>query len=106
MLDELGHREGLAGTGHTEQHLMLLAALHAAHQFPNGFRLVAAGLVIAGETKTLNVDHDGVLSLEFCCVLKLLIIPHREGSRPAAPGHRQWVSLNFMDRDTRGRNSN
>ena len=85
LLDDFGHREGFAGTGHAQQHLMLLAALHAAHQFPNGFGLVAAGLVIAGQTKTLNVDHDGALSPEFCWVLKLLIIPHRNGAAQRPP---------------------
>ena len=47
-LDELGHREGFARAGYAEQHLMLVAALDAAHQLRDGLGLIAAGLVVAG----------------------------------------------------------
>ena len=55
LLDDLGHGESLARAGHSQQHLMLFATLHAVHQFPNGLGLVAARLVIAGEMKIVEV---------------------------------------------------
>ncbi len=45
-LDHLGHGEGLAGPGDAQQDLVALFGPHAGHQFGDGGRLVAAGLVV------------------------------------------------------------
>ena len=47
--DHLRHGEGLARAGDAEQHLVLLAAFEARHQFGDGGGLVAGGLVIRNE---------------------------------------------------------
>ena len=45
-LDDLGHGEGLAGAGDTQQHLLVQAVLHALGQLFNGLRLVAGRLIV------------------------------------------------------------
>ena len=47
--DHFGHRECLAGAGDAEQDLMLFADVNAVRKLGDGLRLVAAGLVVAGE---------------------------------------------------------
>ncbi len=49
VFDHLRHRERLAGTGDAQQHLVALAVVHATDQLRDGFRLVAAGFVVAGK---------------------------------------------------------
>ena len=45
LCDDVRHREGLTGTGHTEQSLELVAFLEASYQFFDRLRLVTGGLV-------------------------------------------------------------
>jgi hypothetical protein len=49
VLDDLGHRECFARTGDAEKHLMALAVGEAADELRDGFGLIAAGLVVAGQ---------------------------------------------------------
>ena len=44
LLDELGHREGLAGTGDAQQNLMFFAVFEPARKFRDRGFLVAFGL--------------------------------------------------------------
>ena len=55
LLDNFGHGEGFAGAGHTQQHLMFFAALHAAHQFSNGLGLITLRFVVAGKPESMRV---------------------------------------------------
>ena len=41
--DDVGHREGLAGSGHPQQHLVPQAAGKTVHETANRFRLVPRG---------------------------------------------------------------
>ena len=50
-LDDLGHRERLAGAGDAEQHLVLFAVPHAARQFRDGVFLIPARPVVDRQTK-------------------------------------------------------
>ena len=51
-LDDLGHREGLAGAGDAEQNLVLLAVAHAAHEFVDRGGLIALGTVVDRQVKS------------------------------------------------------
>ena len=51
ILDDVCHRECLAGTGHAEKRLELFAVLEAFGQFFDGFGLVASGTVRTYEVK-------------------------------------------------------
>ena len=51
VLDDVCHRESLAGTRHAEQRLELFAAVKSLGQFLDGFRLVARRAVRAHELK-------------------------------------------------------
>ena len=42
FVDDLRHREGLAGSGYPEQHLVLLAVMQAGNQLFDCRRLIAA----------------------------------------------------------------
>src|SRR3546814_2987464 len=53
FLDHLRHGEGLARSGHAEQHLIALALLCGADQFADRGRLVAGGLIIADQFEAL-----------------------------------------------------
>ena len=48
-LDDLGHGEGLAGTGDAQQHLVALAVLHLRHQFGDRGRLIAGRRILADQ---------------------------------------------------------
>ena len=45
LCDDVRHREGLTGAGHTEQSLELIAFLEAFYQFFDCLRLVTGGLI-------------------------------------------------------------
>ena len=45
LCDDVRHREGLTGTGHTEQSLELVAFFEASYQFFDRLRLVSGGLI-------------------------------------------------------------
>lgn len=49
LLDDLGHREGLAGAGNAEEDLVLFASVEAGDELANGSGLVALRLVGCGE---------------------------------------------------------
>ena len=51
VLDDVCHRESLAGTGDTEERLELFSVLETVCQFLNGFRLVARRPVRANKFK-------------------------------------------------------
>ena len=44
LRNDVGHGERLSGTGHPEQHLMLIPFVHAFHQLSNRLRLISSGL--------------------------------------------------------------
>jgi hypothetical protein len=46
LLDDLGHRVGLAGAGHTEQDLVVLPTADATDEFLDGTALVAGRRVM------------------------------------------------------------
>ena len=46
-LDDLRHRERLAGTGDSEQNLMVFSVPETPHQLLDGFRLVPLGFEAA-----------------------------------------------------------
>ena len=58
LLDDLGHREGLARTGNAQQHQVLFSGGKALHQLLNGTGLVAFGLVAGDELKV----HGGIIA--------------------------------------------
>jgi hypothetical protein len=73
-LDHLRHGVGLAGAGDAEQHLGAIVGFRAAHEFGNGRRLVALGLIGCDEFeaapafgffRTLGPVRDPDLVLEF-----------------------------------------
>jgi hypothetical protein len=72
---------------------MFFANFEAADEFPNGFGLVAARLVVAGEIKFVEVDHDEKLSEEFALALKSIIIAQRNGERVEAGGYGEAPSF-------------
>jgi hypothetical protein len=43
FVNDLGHCEGLAGSGYSEQHLVFLAMMQARNQLFDRRRLIAAG---------------------------------------------------------------
>ena len=45
LLNDIGHGEGLAGTGDAQHDLLVKAQLQTAAQLLNGLRLIAGGLV-------------------------------------------------------------
>ena len=49
LLDDFGHREGLAGAGDAEKYLVLFACVDAGDEFADGSGLVALRLVVGGE---------------------------------------------------------
>ena len=55
--DDLGHGEGLAGTGDAEEHLVLFAGVGAGNQLADGSGLVALRGVVGDE---LEVHEDRV----------------------------------------------
>jgi hypothetical protein len=58
--DHAGHREGLAGTGHAKQHLMLQAPREAVRQRVDGLRLIALGLVGRVKLKHGATSENGI----------------------------------------------
>ena len=50
-LDQLGHRERFAGTGHAQEHLVLFARFHAAIELFDGRGLISARLIVAVQLK-------------------------------------------------------
>ena len=53
-LDDVGHRERLARSGHAHQHLVLFSIAHTGHEFFDGLRLISGGLERGGE-----LEHAG-----------------------------------------------
>ena len=51
LLDDLGHGEGLAGAGHPQQHLVLLAGTQPVDKLADGAGLIALGRVAGDELK-------------------------------------------------------
>jgi len=49
--DDLGHGIGLAGTGNTQEHLVLETLVCALHNLADGFRLITSGLEGGGESE-------------------------------------------------------
>ena len=74
LLDDLGHGEGLAGTGDAQQHLLLQAIFDALRQGGNGLGLVAAWRIFRNDFKlwhgTLQTqESDGIIlpQIPFVC---------------------------------------
>jgi hypothetical protein len=59
--DDIGHRVGLAGTGHTEQGLERQTILQPLDQLANGLGLVASGRkgLMQSEGTTFKADNRG-----------------------------------------------
>ena len=55
LFNDIGHREGFAGTGYAEQRLKLVALTEALHQFCNRLRLVAGRCVRRMQMKLAHV---------------------------------------------------
>ncbi len=58
LRDDLGHREGFAGTGDAEKDLVLVAGFDAGEKLIDGSRLIAARLVVAVQ---LEFHREGLL---------------------------------------------
>ena len=56
LLDQLGHREGLAGAGDAEQNLMFFAVQETAIEFGDRRLLIALGTIRDGELKRHSVS--------------------------------------------------
>ena len=54
LLDDLGHGEGFAGAGDTEQDLVLFAGVEAGDEFGDGAGLVALRLVVVTSWKSIS----------------------------------------------------
>jgi len=62
LLDNLGHGEGLAGAGDTEEDLIFFAVGEAGDEFGDGAGLVSLGLVGGGELEVhlYRIGDSGV----------------------------------------------
>ena len=56
--DDVGHRKGLAGSGHAEQNLRVSAGLDTVYQRLDGFRLVSRGLIWTLELEQVGITND------------------------------------------------
>ena len=59
LRQHLGHREGLARSGHTEQHLVRVAPVQALDQLGHGTNLVPADFEIADELESIVHGRHG-----------------------------------------------
>ena len=56
LLDDGSHGEGLAGAGDAQQGLLMQSPVYAVYQRFNGLRLVAGGLIIRNQLKTIHAS--------------------------------------------------
>ena len=56
--DHVGHGKGLAAAGHAHQGLGAVAAQQAVHQFGNGLRLVAGGLIFRNQFESVQFQSS------------------------------------------------
>jgi len=59
LLNDVGHRERLAGSGDTHQQLLFLPGLQVRDNFVDRLRLISGGLELGGE-----LEHGGRLRQE------------------------------------------
>lgn len=65
--NDVRHGKGLAGAGHAQQRLLLIAPFEPLHQLSDGLGLIASGVVGRGKLESFRIGRFDL------CVYRLLI---------------------------------